>query len=77
MLLRKTMTISRRLKKARENQDDKKIVAIAEKCDRRLQKRARQLQRNNKNDNKIKVACGREFLAFIWEALTYLENKKK
>ena len=77
LLLRKTMTISRRLKKARENQDDKKIVAIAEKCDRRLQKRARQLQRNNKNDNKIKVACGREFLAFIWEALTYLENKKK
>ena len=71
------MTISRRLKKAREEQEDEKIIAIAEKCDRRLQKKARQLQRNNKNYNTIKVACTREFLAFIWEALTYLENKKK
>ena len=35
------------------------------------------LLEKNKHGNKIKVACAREFLAFIWEALTYLENKER
>ena len=72
----RTMRVSRRLQAARMGQDEK-IVAIAEKCMKRLKKRAYHLLEKNKHSNKIKVACAREFLAFIWEALTYLENKKR
>ena len=72
----RTMRVSRRLQAARKGQDEK-IVSIAEKCMKRLKKRAYHLLEKNKHSNKIKVACAREFLAFIWEALTYLENKKR
>ena len=72
----RTMRVSRRLEAARKGQDEK-IVAIAEKCMKRLKKKAYHLLERNKHSNKIKVACAREFLAFIWEALTYLENKER
>ena len=73
--LLRTMRVSRRLKVSRKNQDEK-VVAIAEKCLKRLKKRSYYLFEKNKHANKIKVACAREFLGFIWNALMYLENKK-
>ena len=72
----RTLKLNRRLINARKGQD-KKIVAIAEKCSKRLRKRTFNLMDRSKHTNNIKVACAREFLAFIWEALTYLENKKR
>lgn len=74
--LLRTVQICRRLREARKGQDEK-IVAIAEKCMKRLKKKAYHLMGRNKHSNKIKVACAREFLAFIWEALLLIENKKK
>ena len=74
--LTRTLKASRRLINARKGQD-KKIVAIAEKCTRRLRKRTYNLMDRSKHTNNIKIACAREFLAFIWEVLTYLENKKR
>ena len=60
--------ISRRLKVARNGQPEK-IIEIADKCMRRLRKRYFNLQNAHKHTNKIKVACAREFLCFIWAAL--------
>ncbi len=60
--------ISRRLKNAREGQL-KQVVDIADKCIRRLRKRFFHLYKSGKQRNKIKVACAREYLSFIWEAL--------
>ena len=60
--------ISRRLKNARQGQP-KQVVDIAEECRRRLRKRFFHLYEAGKQRNKIKVACAREYLSFIWEAL--------
>ena len=60
--------ISRRLKVSREGQL-KEIIAIADKCMKRLSKRSNHLQWRNKHVNKIKVACTRELLSFTWEVL--------
>ena len=60
--------ISRRLKLARQEQP-KEIIDIADKCIRRLRKKWFHLYQAGKQKNKIKVACAREYLSFIWEAL--------
>ncbi len=60
--------ISKRLKEARKGQS-KAIVAIADKCMKRLRKKSVRLQNMNKHSNKVKVACAREHLCFVWEAL--------
>lgn len=60
--------ISRRLKLARQDQP-KEIIDIADKCIRRLRKKWFHLYHAGKQKNKIKVACAREYLSFIWEAL--------
>ena len=60
--------VSKRLKAARKGQP-KKIIDIADKCMRRLSKRSFHLREANKHVNKVKVACAREFLCFIWETL--------
>jgi len=61
--------VSRRLKAARNGQP-KEVVAVAEKCMRRLRKKTEALKLRNKPNNKIKVACARELLSFTWEVLT-------
>ena len=61
-------SISRRLKEARKGMPEE-IVAIAEKCSRRLRKRYLHLVQRGKPVNKAKAACAREMLGFIWAAL--------
>jgi len=63
--------ISRRLSKAREGIEPK-IINIADKCMHRLKDKYRMMLRAGKARNKIKVACAREMLCFIWEALMVL-----
>jgi transposase len=55
--------------KLRRKDKDPKIIAIAEKCQKRLYKRSNHLLDNGKNRNKVKVAVAREFLGFVWSAL--------
>lgn len=60
--------IGKRLKQARKFSDEK-FVSIAERCMNRLYKRSWHLLNRGKSVNKVKVACGREMLSFIWESL--------
>lgn len=60
--------ISRRLKVAREGMPEG-IVKIADRCMKRLRKKWFHLYHSGKPINKIKVACAREYLCFVWEAL--------
>lgn len=64
----KTPHISRRLTIERVGQAPE-ITAIADRCMERLYKKGNNLKYKNKAPNKIKIACGREMLGFIWEAL--------
>ena len=66
--IRLSLRPSKRLQAARKNQEPE-IIAIADRCTKRLQKKSRQMQIAGKHLNKIKVACGREMLGFVWEAL--------
>ena len=45
------------------------LVEIAVRCMQRLHKKARRLLYRDKPRNKIKAACAREMLGFIWESL--------
>lgn len=60
--------ISRRLKTDREGQSQE-IIMIADKCMHRLYKKGSRLKYKNKQANKVKVACAREMLGFVWNAL--------
>jgi transposase len=55
--------------KLRRKDKDPEMITIAEKCQKRLYKRANHLLEVGKNRNKVKVAVAREFLGFIWSAL--------
>jgi transposase len=67
--LDRAYTLSKRLKNHREGQDIK-IIDIADRCTTRLRKKSNRMLDAGKPRNKVKVACAREFLGFIWEALT-------
>lgn len=60
--------LSKRLKKAREGQS-LKVIDVADRCMKRLKKKANKMMYRGKHINKIKTACAREMLSFIWEAL--------
>lgn len=60
--------ISRRLKKKREGVDPM-LVEIADRSMRRLHKKSVRLLYAGKQRNKVKVACARELLGFVWESL--------
>lgn len=60
--------VSKRLKADRAKQPAR-VIAIADKCMRRLSKRHLHLQHVGKHINKVKVACAREFLCFAWSIL--------
>ena len=45
------------------------LVAIADRCMRRLNKKGNRLLLSGKHPNKVKVACAREMVGFVWESL--------
>lgn len=62
------VSLSRGLKKRRV-QCEQEMIVIADRCMDRLSKKSYHLRKREKPNNKIKVACAREMLGFIWEAL--------
>ena len=44
-------------------------VAIADRCLRRLNRKGNRLLLAGKHPNKVKVACAREMVGFVWESL--------
>ena len=46
-----------------------RYIDIADRCMGRLNKKSRRLLARGKQRNKVKVACAREMLGFIWETL--------
>jgi transposase len=69
--LDRVKTLSKRLK-AHRNGQDLKVIDIADRCTARLKKKSNHLLDLGKHRNKVKVACAREFLGFIWETLQYV-----
>ena len=61
-------TVNKALR-GRRIEQDLVAIEIGDRCMRRLYKKYHQLFHANKHFNKIKVACARELLGFIWEAL--------
>ncbi|MFZ4405476.1 MAG: IS110 family transposase [Pseudobdellovibrionaceae bacterium] len=60
--------VSKRLRYRRENKKPEQIE-IADRCMKRLYKKANHLVLAGKPINKVKVACAREMLCFVWESL--------
>ena len=60
--------VSQRLKQHRK-QVEEKYVEVADRCMKRIYRKATRLLHRGKNGNKVKVACAREMLGFIWESL--------
>lgn len=60
--------LSKRLRRCRDGMG-KDVVDIADRCMKRLHKKACNMHIKGKHINKIKTACAREYLGFIWEAL--------
>lgn len=69
--LDRVKTLSKRLKVHRVGQD-LKIIDIADRCTKRLKKKSNNMLDAGKHRNKVKVACAREFLGFVWEALHHV-----
>ena len=55
--------------KARRAKSPSEYVAIADRCLRRLNKKGNRLLLAGKHPNKVKVACAREMVGFVWESL--------
>lgn len=55
--------------KARRKGMNTRYVEIADKCMHRLYKKSQRLLHRGKIVNKVKVACARELLCFVWESL--------
>lgn len=60
--------VSKKLKVRRKNAKEK-YIAIADRCMRRLYTKSKRLLHREKSANKVKVACAREMLCFVWESL--------
>ena len=67
-LASKVPHISKSLK-ARRKGATLKYIEIADRCMHRLYKKSWRLLNRNKMANKVKVACAREMLCFVWESL--------
>lgn len=48
---------------------DPALVHIADRCLERLTKKGSRLLYSGKHPNKVKVACAREMVGFVWESL--------
>lgn len=57
-----------RLRKRREGQPER-VLAIAEKAERRLSGRYARLKARGKHVNKVVIAIARELVGFLWAAL--------
>ena len=55
--------------KARRANSAPEYVATADRCLRRLNKKGNRLLMAGKHPNKVKVACAREVVGFVWESL--------
>ncbi len=55
--------------KARRARSSSACVAIADRCLQRLNKKGNRLLLAGKHPNKVKVACAREMVGFVWESL--------
>jgi transposase len=55
--------------KARRAQSAPEWIAIADRCLHRLSKKGNRLLLSGKHPNKVKVACAREMVGFVWESL--------
>ena len=55
--------------KARQAHSTPECVDIANRCLRRLSKKGNRLLLAGKHPNKVKVACAREMVGFVWESL--------
>jgi transposase len=64
----RTAKISQQLKARRKN-TDAELVSIADRCLKRLNKKGNRLLIADKHPNKMKVACAREMVGFVWESL--------
>ena len=64
----KIPTVSRRLKYRREGVSPE-LIEVADRCMKRLYKKSHHLVLAGKPINKVKVACAREMLCFVWESL--------
>jgi transposase len=60
--------LSRELKRRRE-EVDLKYIDVADRCMKRLHKKSLRLLHRGKPANKVKAACAREMLCFVWESL--------
>jgi len=60
--------LSKRIKQSRAGHPQA-VIDIADRCMNRLHKKATRMLYAGKHKNKIKTACAREMLGFIWEAL--------
>lgn len=59
--------------KARRKDTEPDLIAIADRCLRRLNKKCNRLLIASKHPNKVKVACAREMVGFVWESLNKAE----
>ena len=55
--------------KARRKDTAPESINIADRCLRRLNKKGNRLLLAGKHPNKVKVACAREMVGFVWESL--------
>ena len=55
--------------KARRKDTSPELINIADRCLKRLNKKGNRLLIAGKHPNKVKVACAREMVGFVWESL--------
>ena len=60
--------LSKRLKQSRAGQPQE-IIDVADRCMSRLRKKATRMLYAGKHTNKVKTACAREMLGFVWEVM--------
>ena len=67
-LASKPPILSKRIKQSRAEQPQA-VIDVADRCMNRLHKKATRMLYAGKHKNKIKTACAREMLGFIWVAM--------
>lgn len=62
--------------KARRKNTAPELIDIADRCLQRLNKKGNRLLLAGKHPNKVKVACAREMVGFVWESLNKVAAEK-
>ncbi|MEM9386738.1 MAG: transposase, partial [Pseudomonadota bacterium] len=70
----RTLTLSRDTE-ARRVGTPMEFIAIADRCLKRLHKKHYRMLNAGKHVNKVKVACAREMVGFVWESLRLAASK--